>query len=96
MIVGIFLMLELCADSWVNPPQVRFMNTEYDHDIISTLFSASVAVRRSMYGSGTVPFLLDDIVCTGNESNLLQCRHSELRMHNCEWSETAGVICRGM
>ena len=89
-------MLELCADSWVNSLQVRSMSIEYDCDTISVLFSASVAVRRSMYGSGTVPFLLDDIVCVGNESNLLQCQHSGLRMHNCELSETAGVVCGGM
>ena len=48
-----------------------------------------------MYGNLSVPFLLDDIVCTGNESNLLQCVHSELGVHNCDSSETAGVICGG-
>ena len=96
MIDGTFLMLKLCADSWVNILPVRSMGIEHDYDIICVLLSDSVPVRRSMYGNGTVPFLLDNIVCTGNESNLLQCQHSELRMHNCEWSETAGVICGGM
>ena len=89
-------MLELCADSWVNTHQVRSMTVEHDCSINSVSFSDSVAVRRSMYGNGTVPFLLDDIVCIGNESSLLECQHSELRMHNCESSETAGVICGGM
>ena len=89
-------MLELCADSWVNTLQVRFMNVEYNCGVSSVSFSDSVAVRRSMYGNGTVSLLLDDIVCIGNESNLLQCQHSELGMHNCESSETAGVICGGM
>ena len=68
----------------------------HDYGIKSFLFSASVPVRRSMYGNGTVPFLLDNIVCLGNESNLLQCVHNGLGMHNCEPSETAGVICGGM
>ena len=49
-----------------------------------------------MYGSGAVPFLLDDIVCFGNESNLLQCLHAGLGMHNCDSSETAGVMCGGI
>ena len=49
-----------------------------------------------MYGSGAVPFLLDDIVCFGNESNLLQCLHAGLGIHNCDSSETAGVMCGGI
>lgn len=60
------------------------------------LYSAAVPVKRSRYGSGVVPFLLDNILCRGNESNLLQCVHSGLGIHNCESSETAGVICGGM
>ena len=84
-----------CADSWMNIMPVRWMSVKHDYSIMSFLFSASVPVRRSMYGNSTVPFLLDDIVCTGNESNLLQCPHSGLGMHNCDSSETAGVICGG-
>lgn len=60
------------------------------------LSSASVPVRRSVYGSGTVPFLLDNVVCSGNESNLLQCVHGGLTVHDCDISEAAGVICGGM
>ena len=66
-----------------------------DFGIISVLFSASVPVRRSMYGNSTVPFLLDNVVCTGNETTLLECIHSGLGMHNCDSSETAGVVCGG-
>ena len=48
-----------------------------------------------MYGNGTVPFLLDNVVCTGSEPDLLQCQHNGLEEHNCDSSETAGVICGG-
>ena len=40
---------------------------------------------------GSVPFFLDDLGCTGSESNLLEC----LPEHNCGLStfEDAVVIC---
>ena len=98
MISGTFLMLELCADNWNFRLQViTYHLVDVQHDIHEHyLNSASVPVRRSMYGSGSVAFLLDNIVCSGNESNLLQCVHSGLGIHNCDSSETAGVICGGM
>ncbi|XP_072037032.1 uncharacterized protein [Amphiura filiformis] len=38
-------------------------------------------------------FLLDDISCNGTETMLQQCSNSELREHNCNLSQGAGVIC---
>ena len=40
--------------------------------------------------------LLDNVVCTGSESNLVQCGHNPVGTHNCDVTETAGVRCGGV
>ena len=37
---------------------------------------------------------MDDVMCTGNESALLDCIHISLN-HNCRHHEDAGVRCEG-
>ena len=49
----------------------------------------------SRYGVGSGDILLDNIICTGRESSLLQCGHNPLRDNNCDHTEDAGVICGG-
>ena len=38
---------------------------------------------------------LDNVVCIGSESNLVQCGHNPMGTHNCDVAETAGVRCGG-
>lgn len=52
---------------------------------------SSIAVRDTV--SQAVPIFLDDVVCEGKETNLLQCSHS--RQQNCKQSDVAGVMCGG-
>ena len=47
-----------------------------------------------MFGEGTEIFL-DNVVCMGNEYSLLECQSNEIKKHNCEHSEDAGVRCEG-
>ena len=57
--------------------------------------SGSIPVVRS--GMGSPPnrsIFLDNVVCTGGESNLTECGHSTIS--NCDRSEEAGVRCEGM
>ena len=42
------------------------------------------------FGVGTGTIFLDDLLCTGIESNLLEC----VRESNCVHGEDAGVICQ--
>lgn len=46
-----------------------------------------------VYGGGRGPILLDAVVCTGTESNLLECAHDGIMKHNCLHREDAGVSC---
>ena len=49
------------------------------------------ATSRASFGQGTVPILLDDVACTGNENSILDCQYNSI--DNCVHSEDAGVIC---
>ena len=47
----------------------------------------------SSFGSSSGPIILDNVVCTGSESNLFECSHNEILQNNCEHSEDVAVIC---
>ena len=66
----------------------------------------SVPVRQGFFDSPSdVPILLDDLLCSGDEENLLSCPRMfrngsglverELGDSDCEHSEDAGVRCDG-
>ena len=46
-----------------------------------------------MFGGGEGDILLDNVHCFGNETNLFECVHDEIREHNCVHSEDTGVSC---
>ncbi|XP_059914172.1 deleted in malignant brain tumors 1 protein-like [Gadus macrocephalus] len=47
------------------------------------------------FGPGQGPIGLDDIKCTGHESDLTQCGHRGLWTHDCGHQQDAGVVCEG-
>ena len=54
-------------------------------------------MHNAAFGEGLGSILLDNLMCEGHESSLLDCVASEdIGMHNCEHSEDAGVRCEGM
>ena len=57
----------------------------------------SIPVHGNAFGStnSSTPILLDDLVCIGRESSLLNCSHAPLGMSDCTSEELAGVRCEG-
>ena len=50
----------------------------------------------AFFGTGSGPIFLDDVVCRGTESSLLQCNTKPIGQHDCNHSEDAGVRCEGI
>ena len=55
-----------------------------------------VAVTSYAYfGRGTGQIWLDNLHCTGSETQLIYCRHNGFGAHNCGHYEDAGLFCEG-
>uniref|UniRef100_A0A4W3GZY3 Neurotrypsin n=1 Tax=Callorhinchus milii TaxID=7868 RepID=A0A4W3GZY3_CALMI len=54
---------------------------------------ASVA-PEGKFGQGTGFIFLDDVICTGNEVQLLECARSNWGQHDCSHHEDVGVECK--
>lgn len=53
----------------------------------------STAVSNARFGQGTGPILLDDVLCKGTETSILQCRSKGWYTNNCDHTEDVGVSC---
>ncbi len=40
------------------------------------------------------PILLDNLICTGREASLVDCKHNGLGNHNCKHTQDAGLVCK--
>ena len=49
----------------------------------------------SSYGCGSDTIWLDNVSCQGNESSIVDCKHSEWGINNCTHASDAGVYCYG-
>ena len=52
-----------------------------------------MAFTNAHFGAGVGPIFLDDVGCSGSESNLVNCSHSFFV--SCRHHEDAGVRCQG-
>ena len=63
--------------------------------LTQSLSAGSLALDGAYFGSGIGDILLDNVVCRGTESSLLECNTNPIGQHNCDHSEDAGVRCEG-
>ena len=52
-----------------------------------------MALSFAFFGQGTGPIWLDNVFCTGSETELLECPHNGISIHNCIHFEDASVRC---
>ena len=56
--------------------------------------SGAVAYYNAYFGSGSGPYQLDNVYCSGTESSLLSCnRRYSIGVHDCRPGNEAGVKC---
>ena len=60
------------------------------------MFGYKGAERPIWYieGEENLPFLLDNVGCTGKETSIAECTHNGWSKHNCPRYEPAGVVCQ--
>ena len=56
----------------------------------------AIGYSNAYFGEGTGTIELDDVICLGTESTLLDCSHSTIGTSSCEHYDDAGVKCQSM
>ncbi|XP_034458486.1 deleted in malignant brain tumors 1 protein-like [Hippoglossus hippoglossus] len=51
------------------------------------------ALQHAAFGQGSGPIWLDDVICSGREPSITDCRHPGFGVHNCRHNEDASIIC---
>ena len=56
---------------------------------------AARAYSNAYFGTGSGPIVLDDVQCSSNANQLLECYSRPILTHDCLHSSDAGVGCEG-
>lgn len=62
----------------------------YDNFVLNRRQGRSL---RHKYGPGQGEIWLDDLRCTGTETDLADCRHNGIGQHNCRHGEDISIAC---
>ena len=65
------------------------------HNFLFSQLADAIAVNvdSGIFGPGVGLISLDEVSCTGNETNLGSCPHRGVGNHDCNHGEDAGVMC---
>ncbi len=79
---------------WIHTASVP-VATDLDRSAVKVIIFTTLTGTSpgNQYGEGSGPILLDDVVCTGQESSLLQCSHAGFGNHDCTHADDARVVC---
>jgi len=58
-------------------------------------FSGGQAFANAYFGEGNGSIFLDNVQCSPNNTDILQCHSNPIGSHNCTQSNDAGVRCEG-
>jgi len=72
---------------------VGYCSTTGNFVCVFVRFSNSGQFLGNKYGPGTGPIWLDDVNCTGSETNINNCRHAGWGLHNCRHREDVSIRC---
>ena len=53
----------------------------------------AINISSNIFVRGVGPIFLDDVNCRGNETNVNNCPHRGVGVHDCDHGEDAGVMC---
>ncbi|XP_066305086.1 macrophage scavenger receptor types I and II-like [Branchiostoma lanceolatum] len=57
-------------------------------------FARATEVKlTAVFGEGSDPIWLDDVICSGSETTIVNCNHLAWGEHNCSHHEDVGVVC---
>lgn len=64
------------------------------HTSVLCRYGKSAGMEKESYSEGNSgPIWLDDVICSGKETNLLQCSCREWGKHDCSHQEDVRLIC---
>ena len=111
MITGVIMMLKQPVVNWDTLRKVygererqgegseEGRGKKGERSIIISIFFVhvgAVGYQGGHFASGSGSIFLDNVVCYGTESSLLDCTHNAIGTNDCTHLEDAGVACLGI
>ena len=92
MIIGMIMMLVLCADKLAFLDKVIEL---YIIMLINTSLIIGAIARSSSYTERLKSFHIIDLNCNGAEENVFDCPHNLVQQYSCNSHHDATVHCTG-
>ncbi|XP_050393850.2 deleted in malignant brain tumors 1 protein [Patella vulgata] len=74
----------ICDDGW----------GEEESAVVCSQLGFNPGVSKAYFGPGSGPIWLDDVACSGTETSITDCKHTDWSVHNCDHREDVSVACK--